>query len=46
VFIHVARPDYAPTAGCVALALPDLLALLRDCAPGDRIVVGPSSAER
>ena len=28
IFLHVATPDYAPTAGCVALALPDLLALL------------------
>ena len=28
IFLHVARPDYAPTEGCVALALPDLLALL------------------
>ena len=25
VFLHVARPDYAPTAGCITLALPDLL---------------------
>ena len=24
VFIHVARPGFAPTAGCVALRLPDL----------------------
>lgn len=28
IFVHVATADYAPTAGCVALALPDLLALL------------------
>jgi L,D-peptidoglycan transpeptidase YkuD (ErfK/YbiS/YcfS/YnhG family) len=28
IFLHVARPDYAPTQGCVALALPDLRALL------------------
>src|SRR4051794_28126001 len=34
VFLHVARPDYAPTAGCVALALDDLQRLLRDCGPG------------
>ena len=39
VFMHVAKPDYEPTAGCVALALPDLLALLKDCAPGDRLRV-------
>lgn len=32
IFLHVARPDYAPTEGCVALSLPDLLALLaRGC---------------
>jgi L,D-peptidoglycan transpeptidase YkuD (ErfK/YbiS/YcfS/YnhG family) len=28
IFLHVARPDYAPTEGCVALALPDLLAVM------------------
>lgn len=33
VFMHVARPDWEPTAGCVALQLPDLLRLLKDCGP-------------
>ena len=28
IFLHVARAGYAPTEGCVALALPDLLAVL------------------
>jgi L,D-peptidoglycan transpeptidase YkuD (ErfK/YbiS/YcfS/YnhG family) len=28
IFLHVARPDYAPTEGCVALALFDLLHVL------------------
>jgi len=28
IFLHVASPDYAPTEGCVALALPDLLEAL------------------
>jgi L,D-peptidoglycan transpeptidase YkuD (ErfK/YbiS/YcfS/YnhG family) len=28
IFFHAATPDYAPTAGCVALALPDALAAL------------------
>ena len=28
IFLHVAPPDQAPTSGCVALALPDLLAAL------------------
>lgn len=28
IFMHVARPDLSPTEGCIALALPDLLAVL------------------
>lgn len=28
IFLHVARADYAPTVGCVALALPDLRRVL------------------
>ncbi|MDE2333692.1 MAG: L,D-transpeptidase family protein [Rhodospirillales bacterium] len=30
IFLHVAHDDYAPTEGCVALALPDLLRLLAE----------------
>ena len=29
IFLHIARADYSGTAGCVALALPDLLRVLR-----------------
>ncbi len=28
IFLHVAAPDFRPTVGCVAVALPDLLELL------------------
>jgi L,D-peptidoglycan transpeptidase YkuD (ErfK/YbiS/YcfS/YnhG family) len=28
IFLHVARPDYAPTEGCIALALNDLRQVL------------------
>ncbi|MBI2054666.1 MAG: L,D-transpeptidase family protein [Candidatus Sungbacteria bacterium] len=28
IFMHVARENYAPTAGCIALSLPDLLEIL------------------
>jgi len=28
IFLHVARPDYGPTEGCIALALPDVMACL------------------
>lgn len=44
VFIHVADPDGGPTAGCVALALDDLLRLLIDCAAGDAVTVLESPA--
>ena len=30
IFLHVARPDFSPTEGCVALALPDLLRVLAE----------------
>ena len=28
IFLHIATPDYAPTEGCIALALPDLVRAL------------------
>lgn len=34
IFMHIVRPDYTPTEGCIALAQQDLLDVLRDCAPG------------
>ena len=39
VFLHVARPDYGPTAGCVALALPDLREVLRQADTSSRVCV-------
>lgn len=41
IFMHVARPDYGPTEGCVALALEDLLDVLAASGPGDRIRINP-----
>ena len=35
IFLHIARPDYPPTEGCVALAAGDLLDVLATCRPGD-----------
>ena len=37
IFMHVARTRYKPTRGCVALARPDLLEILRTCTPQTRI---------
>jgi L,D-peptidoglycan transpeptidase YkuD (ErfK/YbiS/YcfS/YnhG family) len=39
IFLHVAREGYAPTEGCVALALPDLLEMLRAAAPGSTVCI-------
>ena len=39
IFLHLARPDFAPTQGCVALAAADLEELLRQAEPGDALVI-------
>jgi L,D-peptidoglycan transpeptidase YkuD (ErfK/YbiS/YcfS/YnhG family) len=39
IFLHMAKPDYAPTEGCVALARNDLEALLRIAKPGDALKI-------
>jgi L,D-peptidoglycan transpeptidase YkuD (ErfK/YbiS/YcfS/YnhG family) len=40
VFVHVARPGFAPTAGCVALKADALRRLIARASPRTRIVVG------
>ncbi len=39
IFLHLAREDYFPTEGCIACALPDLLAMLRNARPGDELEI-------
>lgn len=39
IFLHLAHPDYSATQGCVALALPHLLAVLHDSAPGSMLEI-------
>jgi L,D-peptidoglycan transpeptidase YkuD (ErfK/YbiS/YcfS/YnhG family) len=41
IFLHLAKADYAPTEGCVALSRPDLEALLSLAAPGDALAIKP-----
>ena len=40
IFLHLARDGYPPTEGCVALARPDLEALLALARPGDAVQIG------
>jgi len=39
IFMHVARPTYSPTAGCIALALPDLLEILKNAQTDSQVCV-------
>ena len=39
IFLHIAREGYGGTEGCVALAAPDLLAVLAEARPGDCVEV-------
>lgn len=40
IFLHLAKTDYLPTAGCVALKQQDLVAALEQFQPGDKIRIG------
>lgn len=41
IFLHVARPDFGPTEGCIALAIGELLELLGACDETTRLSVSP-----
>jgi L,D-peptidoglycan transpeptidase YkuD (ErfK/YbiS/YcfS/YnhG family) len=41
IFLHVARPHFGPTEGCVAFARDDLLAIVAQLAPGDTVTITP-----
>ena len=39
IFLHLAKPGYAPTEGCVAVAREDMEALLALAKPGDAVEI-------
>jgi L,D-peptidoglycan transpeptidase YkuD (ErfK/YbiS/YcfS/YnhG family) len=41
IFLHLAAPDFSPTAGCVALARADLLMVLAMADSRSRVVITP-----
>ena len=41
IFLHVAEPDFAPTAGCIAIARDVLAGLLPLLGPGSTITIRP-----
>ncbi|MFO1246883.1 MAG: L,D-transpeptidase family protein [Alphaproteobacteria bacterium] len=40
IFLHLARPDYSHTHGCVALKQDDVIAAVTQLRPGDQVVIG------
>jgi L,D-peptidoglycan transpeptidase YkuD (ErfK/YbiS/YcfS/YnhG family) len=40
VFLHLARRNFAPTAGCVSMSKAAMLQLLRRLSPRTKIVIG------
>jgi L,D-peptidoglycan transpeptidase YkuD (ErfK/YbiS/YcfS/YnhG family) len=40
VFLHLARENYAPTAGCISMSKPAMLRLLRRLSSKTKIVIG------
>ena len=40
VFLHLARTNFAPTAGCVSMTKSSMLRLLRRMGPRTKIVIG------
>ncbi|MGH6989840.1 MAG: L,D-transpeptidase family protein [Stellaceae bacterium] len=40
IFLHLARPDFSPTEGCIALARDDLSVVIREANTGSWVVVG------
>jgi L,D-peptidoglycan transpeptidase YkuD (ErfK/YbiS/YcfS/YnhG family) len=43
IFLHLAKPGYPPTLGCVALSLPHMLEVLKRLDRDSRIVIAPES---
>ena len=41
IFLHIAKPSYSPTEGCVALSLEDLLYVLKTTTSETQLVVSP-----
>jgi len=42
IFIHIARENYSPTFGCIALALPDLLEILKTVKKETLVCIKPT----
>ena len=41
IFFHIARKDFSPTAGCIAVSLNDMKKVLPYCSSRTRLVIWP-----
>lgn len=41
IFLHVAKPGFLPTEGCIALAFSDMLKVVKSLRRGDHVIVKP-----
>lgn len=39
IFMHIARPEFTATDGCLALSLPDLLEILKNCRLETKVII-------
>jgi L,D-peptidoglycan transpeptidase YkuD (ErfK/YbiS/YcfS/YnhG family) len=45
IFFHLATPEFAPTAGCVAVHRPDMVRLLAHCGPGTKLEIAGAARD-
>ena len=43
IFFHIARENYTPTAGCIAVSLQNMRKVLKFCSPKTKLVIWPPS---
>jgi len=43
IFLHVVRPDYSPSTGCITLAQEDLISVLREANKDSAVLIEPFS---
>ncbi len=43
IFFHIAKPDYSPTEGCVAVSMEDMLYILENITPESEIHITPNA---
>ena len=43
IFFHLATPNYSPTLGCIAVLIPDMFEILKQCDNDTQIIIEPTA---